>query len=276
MTGFNIVAFVLSRWAFLATHVVFTYWLLFMFNDPLGLLPAGFPTLDVAKNQLKPEGQCSVNYDNITNNVLWWLVWYGTHTLFSRRVWKQAVGLWGSPLDRPIFAAVAPVAWFISLYKWKPVTDCSRFDVFTVPTYTWAVSGFVFTMGVIQLLGLLYSLPDHVFGTSKHKYQKQELPSHDVIEDYPYNLVRHPAAAGFLWMYWSLPNYNANHLLIAGLWTFFIVIGTLVFEEGGIRNEPGEFGKHYREYAKRVAAFYPTPYSLRKLFGLETSKVKAK
>lgn len=67
---------------------------------------------------------------------------------------------------------------------------------------------------------------------------------------------RHPAASGFLWIYWSLPSYTPNHLLLATLWTVFIVIGTLVFEEGGLRSSD-EFGRNYEAYAKEVPALYP-------------------
>jgi len=52
-------------------------------------------------------------------------------------------------------------------------------------------------------------------------------------------------------MYWSLPAYTANHLLLATLWTVFIVIGTLVFEEGGLKGDD-EFGVKYHAYSQDV------------------------
>ena len=53
----------------------------------------------------------------------------------------------------------------------------------------------------------------------------------------------------------------------------FIVVGTLVFEEGGLRG-PDEFGKNYSEYSSRVYAFYPSIYSIKTLLGLEKKKAE--
>lgn len=57
-------------------------------------------------------------------------------------------------------------------------------------------------------------------------------------------------------MYWAIPAFNANHLLLAAMWTAFILVGTLVFEEGGLRGAD-EFGKQYEAYAKEVSGLYP-------------------
>ena len=105
-----------------------------------------------------------------------------------------------------------------------------------------------------------------MFGTGKYRYPQGQSPKHaDIIRGFPYGLVRHPAATAFLWSYWALPAYTPNHILLASLWTVFIVVGTLVFEEGGLRGE-SEFGRNYLEYAKEVPAFYPTPSGVQKTF----------
>lgn len=75
-------------------------------------------------------------------------------------------------------------------------------------------------------------------------------------------------------MYWgALPNWTRNHVALALLWTVFIVIGTLVFEEGGLRGSD-EFGAKYQKYASRVNAFVPSLWSIKLLFG--AAKVDAK
>lgn len=279
MSAQSALAWVLSRWGFIGTHLVFTYWLLFMFNDPLNLLPPGFNTVDVKASEIKPEGQCTpINWDNVKHNLAWYMVWYLSHTIMARRVYKQAVGLWNHPLDRPIFAAIAPIAWFVTLLKWKPITDCERFDVFNAHAIVGLFAAALFTLGCFEVLGLLYSLPDHVFGTARWKYNSiSEMPAPQLIEGFPYNLVRHPAAAGFLWMYWSViaVGNTANIWLIGAMWTAFIVPGTLMFEEGGLKDEHGPFVEAYLEYRTRVNAFYPSIYSLKRTFGLQTSTIKA-
>ncbi len=51
------------------------------------------------------------------------------------------------------------------------------------------------------------------------------------------------------------------------MWSVFIVVGTLIFEEGGLRGSD-EFGAKYQNYASRVNAFVPSLWSLKLLFGI--------
>ena len=44
------------------------------------------------------------------------------------------------------------------------------------------------------------------------------------------------------------------------------MVGTIVFEEGGIAKEDTEFGKQYIEYRKDVHAFVPTFKSIHTVF----------
>jgi len=100
-------------------------------------------------------------------------------------------------------------------------------------------------------------MPDHVFGTSRHILKKEKV-SHDIFVHFPYGMVRHPAATGFLWMFWAIPSWSANHIFYAACWSLFIIVGTH-FEEGGLRGAHGEFGKKYLVYAKQVGMFFPLP-----------------
>jgi len=258
---FNISSFVLSRFAFLGTHVVFLYWLCFLLNDPLNL---GVNTLDFKK--VKPPGQCTeIIQDNVVHNLLLFALWWGSHSIFARKVWKQATGLWEHPLERPLFAAIATIAWGINVYYWKPITDCTRWDPLQVPVWRWAVQGTIILLAVLLVVGFLWYLQDHVFGTGKYKHKPGSLPKGAIIRGFPYGLVRHPAATGFLWAYWALPAYTPNHIFLALCWTVFIVVGTLIFEEGGLKTDD-EFGKKYLQYRNEVPAFYPTWSNVKRVF----------
>jgi len=115
------------------------------------------------------------------------------------------------------------------------------------------------------MVAYFWYLPDHVFGMQKYKQQAHGTPkAPELIIGFPYAIVRHPAAASFIWMYatYALLDVNVNRLLLSSLWTLFIVIGTLYFEEGGLRSR-GEFGKSYEKYAAHVWAFAISPWSLR-------------
>ena len=80
--------------------------------------------------------------------------------------------------------------------------------------------------------------------------------AHGIIAGHPYGIVRHSAAAGFLWLFWSFPSYTTNHLFYTLQWTIFILVGTL-FEEGGIKKDDTEFGRQYKKYSSAVSAFIP-------------------
>ena len=134
----------------------------------------------------------------------------------ARRVYKQALGLWHHPLERPLFAIAASITWWQQIYFWRPITDCSRLDIFAVPTAAWAITIPVLVrrtrlnltstdflsklFGTLLVVGLLWSLPDHVFGTGRYKFPPGHVPAPaKIIRNFPYGLVRHPAATGFLY-----------------------------------------------------------------------------
>ncbi|EEQ97579.1 conserved hypothetical protein [Perkinsus marinus ATCC 50983] len=162
---------------------------------------------------------------------------------------------------------MSPITWFLSIYGWTPITDCTRFDITQVGLIQCLVSGGIFILANLYLLGLFYVLPDHVFGTSRYKYSEGEEQPHELFTAFPYNLVRHPAASSFLWMYWVLPAYTPSHLQLAALWTIYIIPATLLFEEGGLRGPAGEFGKAYEDYASKVNAFTPSKHAIASALG---------
>jgi len=262
MGYFNVPSYVLSRLSFLLTHLVFAYWLNFMLNDPFHL---GTNTLD--SRDIQPPDQCR---PFIQDNFIFDLLLFGSfwlqHSIMARKKFKEIVGLWQHPAERPIFAISAVSMWFVTLYFWRPISDCTRWDPFAVPLWMWAVSVPVIALCSLLIVGFLWSLPDHVFGTARYQYKQGEFQhSGGIIRGFPYGLVRHPAATGFIWIYWTLPAFTINHIFLSSMWSVFIVVGTLVFEEGGLRGND-EFGKSYAKYAKEVAAFYPKPSAITAMF----------
>jgi len=239
-----------------------------MLNDPFHL---GTKTLDA--QTILPEGQCQPFIrDNFIFDIFLFGLFWAQHSIMARKKFKELLGLWQHPAERPIFAISATTLWFVTLYFWRPITYCSRWDPFTVPLWIWAISGTIIVLGSLLIVGFLWWLPDHVFGTSRYQYEQGKFPAvHGIIRGFPYGLVRHPAATGFIWIYWSLPAYTLNHIFLSAMWSVFIIIGTLVFEEGGLRGND-EFGKSYAKYAKEVAAFYPTPSAVACMFSGDKKK----
>jgi protein-S-isoprenylcysteine O-methyltransferase Ste14 len=69
----------------------------------------------------------------------------------------------------------------------------------------------------------------------------------------PYRWVRHPLYLFMILMIWSCPDLTADRLLFNGLWTVWIVIGSILEE----RDLLLEFGDVYHEYQRRVPMFIP-------------------
>jgi protein-S-isoprenylcysteine O-methyltransferase Ste14 len=69
----------------------------------------------------------------------------------------------------------------------------------------------------------------------------------------PYRWVRHPLYLFMTLMIWSCPDLTADRLLFNGLWTVWIVIGSILEE----RDLVLEFGDVYREYQQTVPMFIP-------------------
>jgi len=231
------------------------YWFPFLFNNPLN-----FPlvnTLDA--KHTKPAGVCTTfDWDAAKSNILlWFFVWWVPHSALSRRVVKQALGLYNHPLDRPLFGTFACLGIATWTHLWQPVSDCQKWDPFSTSLLRWAISAPIMGFALFLILNFFWTMPDHVFGTSRHICNPNAKP-HGIFTKFPYGMVRHPAAAGFLWLFWSIPSWTTNHLLYATLWSIFIVVGTS-FEEGGLRSDTGEFGRSYCKYADQVGMFFPKP-----------------
>lgn len=161
------VAYFLSRIAFLLAHAVFAAWIVFVTNDPFNFrdfAPRFFNTLDVDKDRVV-EGSdidwAAARFDALVFLCVWWI----PHSGLSRNVVKRALGLGPEhPLDRPIFAFLAPICWWGTMALWKPITASSRMDVteITLAEYLWRAP-IVLTF-LFECLGLFYLLPNHVFG----------------------------------------------------------------------------------------------------------------
>ncbi|MHC4471200.1 MAG: methyltransferase family protein, partial [Planctomycetota bacterium] len=69
----------------------------------------------------------------------------------------------------------------------------------------------------------------------------------------PYRWVRHPLYFFFLVMFWSHPDLTSDRLLFNGLWTVWMIVGTVLEE----RDLVTAFGETYRDYQRRVPMLIP-------------------
>ncbi len=69
----------------------------------------------------------------------------------------------------------------------------------------------------------------------------------------PYRWVRHPIYLTTLLMIWSYPDLTADRLLLNGLFSLWILVGTLLEE----RDLVARYGAAYRDYQRRVPMLIP-------------------
>ncbi len=81
---FHLPSYLLSRFAFVGTHLVFLYWLNFLLNDPLNL---GTNTLDFKPPAPGPTCRSFI-WDNFTHDLMLFGLWWGTHSIFARKAFK--------------------------------------------------------------------------------------------------------------------------------------------------------------------------------------------
>lgn len=76
----------------------------------------------------------------------------------------------------------------------------------------------------------------------------------------PYCYVRHPLYTGVILMLWACPVWSLDRVLLAVLWTVWIVVATR-WEE---RDLVDIFGDNYREYQRRTPMLIPRLFFQRK------------
>jgi protein-S-isoprenylcysteine O-methyltransferase Ste14 len=71
----------------------------------------------------------------------------------------------------------------------------------------------------------------------------------------PYNVIRHPLYIGWGIAFWATPTMTLGHLLLAIVWSAYMVAASRVEE----RDLAMHFGDVYEDYRRRVPAFMPLP-----------------
>ncbi len=69
----------------------------------------------------------------------------------------------------------------------------------------------------------------------------------------PYRLVRHPLYTCMLVFIWACPYFTLDRLLLAVLWTGWVIVGSVLEE----RDLVAEFGESYRAYQQAVPRLVP-------------------
>jgi protein-S-isoprenylcysteine O-methyltransferase Ste14 len=81
--------------------------------------------------------------------------------------------------------------------------------------------------------------------------RRQSLPLRDFKARGAYRWLRHPVYLSFLGLIWFTPRMSADHVVLTGVWTVYVFIGSFLKD----RRLEFYLGDTYREYASRVPGY---------------------
>lgn len=178
------------------------------------------------------------------------------HSVMARKSFKDAwtkIVPW--PIERSTYVLIASLILLAMCVFWQPIDYV-----------LWDVRGEMLgnVLMTISLLGagllvLSTFMIDHfdLFGLRQvYLYAiGREITPLPFKKPGLYKVVRHPIYFSFLLLFWFAPMMTAGHLLFAGGFTVYILVGIYYEERDLIRT----FGDKYREYRKSVPKVLPLP-----------------
>ena len=158
-------------------------------------------------------------------------------------------------LERSTYVLLASLILAVVMWGWQPI-----------PRSVWAVDHPVAAQALHVLFWagwgivlLSTFLIDHfrLFGLKQvwAHFRGNELERPSFQTPGLYRVVRHPLYLGFLLAFWCTPEMSAGRLLLAGVWTGWILVA-IHFEE---RELVDVHGDAYRAYRDRVRMLLPVP-----------------
>jgi protein-S-isoprenylcysteine O-methyltransferase Ste14 len=199
-----------------------------------------------------------INLKLHTNEVLWWdaglsMAFFIQHSGMVRRSLRQRLAQFlPVEYEGAIYAITSGIVLLVLIVLWQkssPVFTLFHgvFRWFFYVVYLLSFSGFIW--GTRALKGFdPYGLRP-ILGRLRGRKPKPML----FVVRGPYRWVRHPLYLFMILMIWSCANLTSDRLLFNGLWTVWIVIGS-IFEE---RDLVSEFGDAYRDYQRKVPMLIP-------------------
>lgn len=89
------------------------------------------------------------------------------------------------------------------------------------------------------------------FTTWWHWLRGTRPPPRTFIERQAYRYFRHPIYLSFLGLIWFQPRMTLDHLVLSGIWTGYILVGSYLKDE----RVAHYVGEPYRDYQRRVSGF---------------------
>lgn len=177
------------------------------------------------------------------------------HSVMARTGFKDRLTrLIPDAIERSTFVLGSSIVLFTVAWFWRPL-----------PSVLWDVGGLagwvlwgVFALGLgIVVLSSFQISHTSLFGLQQvfdyYRGRESSPPSFQTPGFYRY--VRHPLMTGILLWFWATPHMTVGHLLFAGGFTVYVLVGTQIEERMLI----DVHGDAYREYRQVVPRFFPRP-----------------
>ena len=153
-----------------------------------------------------------------------------------------------------VYATASGLALLVVVLLWQP----STVRLFTLaPPWRYVAHGLALAALALFIWGFrsLRSFdPLGIRPLANHLRSKPPEPCPFAVRG-AYRFVRHPLYLAIIVLFWSNPDLTADRLLFDGLWTAWIVVGTLLEE----RDLVAELGDAYRSYRRSVPMLIPLP-----------------
>lgn len=192
------------------------------------------------------------------SEVLWWdaglsIAFFIQHSGMVRRSFRQRLAHFlPEEYEGAVYAIVSGIVLLAVIVLWQksfPVFTVSRgvFRWLFYVVYLLSLTGFIWGTRALKAFDPYGLRP--ILGRLRGRKSRPML----FVVRGPYQWVRHPLYLFMILMIWSCPDLTTDRLLFNGLWTVWIVIGS-IFEE---RDLVLEFGDAYREYQRKVPMLIP-------------------
>jgi len=176
------------------------------------------------------------------------------HSVMARNWFKSHLTKYlPQPAERSTYVLLSGIVFIIICLWWQPI-DGVLWDVKSPFLWYLLTGGYLFGW-IFSVVATFVINHFELFGLQQvylHLTNKPA-PQNTFSEKLFYKFVRHPIQLGVLLGIWITPVMSYGHLLLAILFTVYILIG-LYFEEKQLQDE---LGTEYKEYMKRVGFMFP-------------------
>ncbi len=193
----------------------------------------------------------------VAGNVALLLAFAVQHTVMARPWFKQRWTRWIPPAaERSTFVLIASGLLMLLYWQWRPLPGVV-WEVEHPAVRAVLLALFASGWGIVLLSSFLIDHFD-LFGLRQVwlNWIGRAYTAPDFKERSLYRVIRHPLMLGFLIAFWSAPVMTTGRLVLAGVFTGYILVAIRIEE----RDLLAMHGASYSEYRRRTTRLVPWPF----------------